>query len=326
MTVAVKVDNVSVVYRPYVDRQPTLKKTLLRLRHREISPVVALDQVSFEVTQGEAFGIIGRNGAGKSTLLRVLAGTLSPDSGSVDVAGRVSTLLQLGVGFNPELSGRQNIYLGGLAAGLTRPEVDDVFDDIVDYAELRTAIERPIKTYSSGMFSRLGFSIAVHLDPDVLLLDEVLSVGDQGFREKSRKATLGLLGRAGTLVLVSHNLNTVEELCTRVAWLDRGRIKEIGPASEVVQAYQITQKEAAAEAADARPRDKSGAAARRKPPKWPVYKKTDVVLRLLAGESLAQVSQETRVSEEKLEAWRDSFVAAGRHGLRVRSSPGRQTR
>lgn len=317
MNPALSVRDVSVVYRPYVDKQPTLARSLLRLKHREVSPVVALDGVSFDVHKGEAFGVIGRNGAGKSTLLRVLGGTLRPDGGEVRVTGRVSTLLQLGVGFNPTLSGRQNIYLGGLSAGLTRSEIDDLFDDIVDYAELRPAIERPMKTYSSGMFSRLGFSIAMHLDPDILLLDEVMSVGDQGFREKSRKATLEMLERTGTMVMVSHSLGTVKELCSRTAWLDQGKIRMIGPSEEVIEAYRTTQVEAADEARGVQHVARQSPQGRKSEPKWPVSRKTEVVLRLLAGEDLATVAEEQKVSIEKLEVWRDSFVSAGRQGLRV---------
>ncbi|MGH8875000.1 MAG: ABC transporter ATP-binding protein, partial [Acidimicrobiia bacterium] len=149
---AILAQDVTVRFRPYLDRKPTLRRSLSAFRHRETTEVVALDSVGFRIEKGEAFGIVGRNGAGKSTLLRVLAGTLRPNEGKVVVNGRASTLLQLGVGFNPELSGRRNIYLGGLAAGLRRARIDELFEEIVDYAELGEAIDRPLKTYSSGMF------------------------------------------------------------------------------------------------------------------------------------------------------------------------------
>ena len=233
---SILVDDLYVKFRPYVDRKPTLRRNLGRRRVQE--DVVALDHVSFTVDPGEAFGIIGRNGAGKSTLLRCVAGTLRPNSGKVVVNGRASTLLQLGVGFNTELSGHRNVYLGALAAGMRKKEIDERYDDIVQYAELESAIDRPVKTYSSGMFSRLAFSVAMHLDPDVLLLDEVLAVGDEGFRKKSMQAMRDLLDRSGTIVFVSHSLNNVEEFCDRVLWLEEGRIAAEGSSTEVVEAYR----------------------------------------------------------------------------------------
>ena len=238
MRPAILVDEVSVRFRPYVDRKPTLRRSLGRLRSRTQVEVNALDHVSFRVEKGEAFGIVGNNGAGKSTLLRVMARTLRPNDGRVVVNGRASTLLQLGVGFNPELSGARNIYLGGLAAGLRKARVDEIFDDVVAYAELGDAIHRPLKTYSSGMFSRLAFSVSMHLDPDILLLDEVLAVGDQSFRERSLATMQDLLDRSGTIVFVSHSLRSVAEFCNRAMWLRDGKIVAIGPADEIVESYR----------------------------------------------------------------------------------------
>ncbi len=235
---AILVEEVGVRFRPYVDRKPTLRRSLASFRQRHQEVVVALDGVSFRVEKGEAFGIIGHNGAGKSTLLRVMARTLRPDFGRVVVNGKASTLLQLGVGFNAELSGRRNIYLGGLASGLKRTQIDEVFDDIVEYSELGTAIDRPVKTYSSGMFSRLAFSVSMHLDPEIILLDEVLAVGDADFREKSLKAMQELLDRSGTIVFVSHALPQVAEFCDRTMWLDHGKVRAIGDSDEVVEAYK----------------------------------------------------------------------------------------
>ena len=236
---AILADDITVKFRPYIDRKPTLRKTLANLGARERAEVTALAGVSFTVNKGEAFGIIGRNGAGKSTLVRVLAGTLAPDEGRAVTFGRTSTLLQLGVGFNAELSGARNIYLGGLAAGLRKRKIDGLFDEIVEYAELWDAIERPVKTYSSGMFARLAFSIGMHLDPDILLLDEVLSVGDESFKAKSQQAMSSLLERSGTIIFVSHNLNKVAEFCDSVLWLDGGTARTIGSASEVVEEYRV---------------------------------------------------------------------------------------
>ncbi len=235
---AIKVEGVTVRFRPYIDRKPTLRKAIANLGARERAEVTALDAVTFSIGKGKAFGVVGRNGAGKSTLMRVLAGTLRPDDGRAVTYGTTSTLLQLGVGFNVQLSGRRNIYLGGLAAGLRKKEIDRIFDDIVEYAELWDAMDRPVKTYSSGMFSRLAFSIAMHLQPDILLLDEIMSVGDESFKAKSEKAMEDLLKRSGTIVFVSHNLNKVAEFCDQAIWLDQGRIAMEGDAGSVVERYR----------------------------------------------------------------------------------------
>ncbi len=237
---AIVAEEVTVRFRPLIDRKPTLRRSLGRFRHREVEEIVALDRVDLQIRKGEAYGIIGRNGAGKSTLLRVMAYTLKPDGGAIRVHGRTSTLLQLGVGFNSQLSGRRNVYLGGLAAGLRKKEIDERFGEIVDYAELWHAIDRPVRTYSSGMFARLAFSVGMAMEPDILLLDEVLAVGDESFREKSMKAMKDLLQRAGTIVFVSHVLPNVAEFCDRAMWLDQGRVRLTGKADVVVDRYKET--------------------------------------------------------------------------------------
>jgi ABC-type polysaccharide/polyol phosphate transport system ATPase subunit len=235
---AISINNVTVRFRPLVDKTPTLRRTIGHLRHREKQEIVALDDVSIEIMKGEAFGIIGANGAGKSTLLKVMAKTLKPSTGTVNVYGKTSTLLSLGLGMKPELSGRRNVYLGSLAAGLRKAEVDEKFDSIVAYADIGEAIERPVKTYSSGMFSRLAFSVAMALEPNIILLDEVLAVGDEAFRKKSRETMLQMLDNAGTIVFVSHSMNNVEEFCNRTAWLDHGKVQAIDESSDVVQLYR----------------------------------------------------------------------------------------
>ncbi len=234
---AVSVHGVGVAYRSYVERVPTVRRLIVGRRLRRSTTVVALDDVSFEVDKGETFGLVGDNGAGKSTLLRVIARTMRPNQGSVTVRGETSTLLQLGAGFNPELSGQRNVYLSGLAHGLRKAEITRLYDDIVDYAGLNEAIDRPLKSYSSGMLSRLAFSISMHLLPDILLLDEVLAVGDAGFRRKSMDAMRDLLVRGGTVIVASHSLHMVVEMCDRVLWLERGRIREVGSPESVVEAY-----------------------------------------------------------------------------------------
>lgn len=234
---AIRVANVTVNFRPMIDRKPTLRKSLGRLRHREKETLVALDDVSLSVEKGEAFGVIGSNGAGKSTLLKVMAKTLKPSTGTVNVYGKTSTLLSLGLGMKPDLSGRRNVYLGGLAAGLRKAEIDEKFESIVAYADIGEAIDRPVKTYSSGMFSRLAFSVAMAIEPNIMLLDEVLAVGDQAFREKSLQTMKDLLANAGTIVFVSHTLPNVVEFCNRVMWLDGGKVRRIGASAEVVDEY-----------------------------------------------------------------------------------------
>lgn len=235
---AIVARDITVSFRPMVDRKPTLRRSLGRMRHHEKKELIALNKVDLTIYKGEAFGIIGRNGAGKSTFLRVMARTLKPDDGTINVYGKTSTLLQLGVGFNPQLSGRRNVYLGGLAAGLRKYEIDEKYDSIVEYAELGSAIDRPVRTYSSGMFSRLAFSVGMALEPNILLLDEVLAVGDEAFRGKSMATMKDLLARAGTIVFVSHALANVAEFCDRVMWLENGEVRKIGEAEAIVEAYQ----------------------------------------------------------------------------------------
>lgn len=300
---AIRADGVVVEYRPYTEARPTLRRSLATMRHRERKPVTALGGVSFEVARGEAFGIIGPNGAGKSTLLRVLAGTLLPDAGSVSMSGRASTLLQLGVGFNPELTGRRNIYLGCLAGGLSKAQVDPIVDDVIAYAELEDAIDRPLKTFSSGMFSRLAFAVGMAMEPEILLLDEVLSVGDEAFRRKSMRAMTELLGRAGTIVFVSHALQSVADFCDRVLWLEKGKVRALGNARDVVDEY--------IHGVD----DDEDASTKPKVNHWVPKRKLGVVLRVLGGEDLLAVAGENDLPPAHLEIWRDSFIERGKEGL-----------
>jgi lipopolysaccharide transport system ATP-binding protein len=197
----------------------------------------ALQDVSFSVQRGEAFGIIGANGAGKSTILKLLTGIMRPTQGSIRVVGRISALIEVSAGFHPDLTGRENIYLNGAILGMTRDEIRRRFDAIVDFSGLEEFIDTPVKRYSSGMFARLGFSVAAHVDPDVLLVDEVLSVGDYLFQRKCVEHMDSVIASGATVVFVSHNLRAVANLCQRSLLLERGQVQMVGPTEEVIQAY-----------------------------------------------------------------------------------------
>ncbi len=235
---AIEVRDLRVEYRPFIESNVSIRKMLAMRRLRTTRPVVALDGVSLQVRRGEAFGVIGSNGAGKSTLLRVLAGALPPDEGEVVVQGSQPVLLSLGVGFHRQLSGRRNVYLGGLAAGMRKADLDAEFDEIVEFADIGEAIDRPVSTYSSGMYTRLAFAVAIRTNPDVLLLDEIMSVGDEGFRAKSIETMSGILENAGTIVIVSHQLGRLAKLCNRLAWLEKGKVRYVGPPGPVIRAYR----------------------------------------------------------------------------------------
>ena len=236
---AVTVDHLSVTYRTTYERKPTLKSTLLRLgrRERTVREIHAVRDVSFEVQHGTVLGIVGVNGAGKSTLMRTVAGILPPTQGRVEVHGRVSTLLALGIGFNADLSGRENVVLGGLAAGLTRDQLTAKYDEIAEFAELGDFMDLPMRTYSSGMYGRLAFSVAVNMDPDILLVDEALSVGDARFKRKSFEKMRELCDQARTILIVSHALGSIRELCSEAIWMHNGRIAMWDDADTVVNAY-----------------------------------------------------------------------------------------
>ena len=239
LPLAVKVDDLSITYRTTFERKPTLKQALVRFGRgqRAVREVEAIKNVSFDVRTGTAMGIIGSNGAGKSTLMRAMAGILPPTSGSIEVWGRASTLLALGVGFNQNLSGRENIILGGLAAGLSRREVEERAEEVAEWTELGDFIDMPMRTYSSGMSARVGFSVAVHMKPDILMIDEALSTGDAHFREKANNKMAELRESARAMFLVSHGLGSIKEMCNEVIWLDRGALMMRGEPDEVVKAY-----------------------------------------------------------------------------------------
>jgi len=240
------------------DRLRTLKSALVGGLHTRDLPreetIPALEEVSFEVARGESFGLIGGNGSGKSTLLKLVAGMLRPTTGELAVEGRVAALIELGSGFHPEISGRENVYINGAVLGLSRRQIDRRYREIVEFSGLADFMEEPVKNYSSGMYVRLGFAVAIHTDPDVLLVDEVLAVGDEAFAHRCIRRIEEFLAAGRTLLLVSHSLDLVAELCDRVLWLDRGHQRLTGDPRRVIDAYRqaVAEEEGAEHLAAAR--------------------------------------------------------------------------
>jgi lipopolysaccharide transport system ATP-binding protein len=235
---AVVVDNVSKQFRLYRDRRTNVKEIVTARRRRSrYEAFTALDGVSLSVPRGTTFGLIGHNGSGKSTLLKLIAGIHQPTAGSIAIAGRVSAMLELGAGFHPELSGRDNIYLNGAILGMNKRQIDAAIDTIIDFSGLAEFVDTPVKVYSSGMYVRLGFSIAVHLDPEILVIDEIVAVGDEEFQRRCFDHLHELRKRGVTIIFVSHSLPLVRQLCDEVAWLDHGRLRAIGKPGEMVDSY-----------------------------------------------------------------------------------------
>jgi len=240
---AIEASGVTKVYRRFSNRRQfatlksaLLKGTLLRDLHPD-ETFAAVRNVSFAVPRGSTYGIIGRNGSGKSTMLKLVAGITKPTEGRVRVEGRISALIELGAGFHPEISGRENVFINGIMLGLSKREITKRFDEIVEFAEVKDFIDAPVKTYSSGMYMRLGFAVAINVDPDVLLIDEVLAVGDEAFTHKCLDKFAEFRRRGKTILLVTHSLNLVEKFCDDVLWLDSGRIRGEGDPRRVVSAY-----------------------------------------------------------------------------------------
>jgi ABC-type polysaccharide/polyol phosphate transport system ATPase subunit len=236
---AIKVDALSVTYKATLERRPTFKAAMARLgrRQRSVREIRAVRDVSFEVPHGAVLGVVGVNGAGKSTRMRTVAGILPPTKGRVEVHGRVSTLLALGVGFKAELTGRDNVVLGGLAAGLSREQLAAKYEQIAEFAELGDFIDMPMRTYSSGMYGRLAFSVAVNMEPDILLIDEALSVGDARFKRKSFQKMRQLCAEARTILIVSHALRSLRTLCDEVMWMHEGQIVMRDEPDTVIEEY-----------------------------------------------------------------------------------------
>jgi ABC-type polysaccharide/polyol phosphate transport system ATPase subunit len=234
---AIRVENVRKRFRLYHERNQSLKASVMRGRRARYEEFWALDGVTFDVPVGSTFGLIGENGSGKSTMLKCMAKILRPDEGSIVSHGKVSALLELGAGFHPELSGRENVYLNGAILGLSKRQLQDRFDEIVDFAGISQFIDSPVKNYSSGMYVRLGFSVAINVDPDILLIDEVLAVGDADFQRKCSEKIADFRKQGKTIVIVSHSLPSVRTLCDQVALLEHGELRDLGAAGAVIDHY-----------------------------------------------------------------------------------------
>ena len=236
----IEVNDVSMHFRLPSDRVTSIKEYVIRMLKRNLSfrEFVALDHVSFDVRKGEVIGLIGHNGAGKSTILKVISGILKPTAGSVKLRGNVVPMLELGSGFDMEMTGRENIFLNGAILGYSEEFLKEKYDEIVEFSEIGQFIDIPIRNYSSGMTARLAFAVATVVEPEILIVDEVLSLGDANFQEKSKRRMMELMGGGTTVLFVSHSLDQIREMCDRVVWLDHGKIKMIGNTQEVCDAYQ----------------------------------------------------------------------------------------
>ncbi len=234
---AISVSSLSKNFRLYHERNRYIKAALLRGRRAKYEEFWALKDVSFEVAHGATLGIIGSNGSGKTTMLKCLTGIYTPEKGTIKIGGKLAALLELGAGFHPELTGAENIFLNSAILGMSKRDVQSKFASIVEFAGLEKFIDTPVKNFSSGMVVRLGFSIAAHVEPEILLIDEILSVGDQDFQRKSSEKIEEFRREGRTIVVVSHSLGLVQQLCKQVIWLDKGQIKQLGPAAEVIAAY-----------------------------------------------------------------------------------------
>ena len=234
---AIEVDHITKSFKVYLDRGHTLKEMSLFKRRRKYEKREVIKDISFKVKKGEAIGLIGQNGCGKSTTLKMLTKIMYPDSGTIKMNGRVSSLIELGAGFHPDMSGRDNIYINASIFGLTKKEIDAKYDEIVAFSELAQFIDNPVRTYSSGMYMRLAFSVAINVDADILLIDEILAVGDIAFQEKCFNKLLEFKKQGKTIVIVSHSLDQIEKICDRTIWISDGLIREEGEPNSVHHKY-----------------------------------------------------------------------------------------
>lgn len=238
--IAIEVNDVSMHFNLMVERVDSIKEYVIKLIKGKLlyNDFVALSHVSFDVKKGEVVGLVGLNGAGKSTLLKIIAGVLKPTEGKVITKGTIAPLIEVGAGFDPELTARENVYLNGAILGHDRKFMDSKFDEIIDFAELQNFVDVPVKNFSSGMYARLGFAIATMVQPDILIVDEVLSVGDYKFQKKCEDRIQAMLDKGVTVVLVSHDINMIKKLCTKVVWLEHGYLRYIGPTEDVCEEYE----------------------------------------------------------------------------------------
>ncbi len=240
---AIKVDNVSMHFNMSSEKLDSLKEYFIKLVKRQLyfKDFVAVNNISLEIEKGEVFGIVGTNGSGKSTLLKIISGILKPTTGSVEINGVIAPLIELGAGFDGDLTARENIYLNGAILGYSKAFIQEHFDRIVDFAELRDFLDVPIKNYSSGMVARIAFAIATIIKPDILIVDEILSVGDFLFQQKCEQRISELMAGGTTVVIVSHSIEQIERLCDRVLWIEKGDKRMLGKTSEVCEAYRNLQ-------------------------------------------------------------------------------------
>lgn len=238
---AIEIKNVNKYFRIYHDKGTSLKEKLLFVKRNKYEKRMVLDDVSFNIEKGDAVGLIGKNGCGKSTLLKLMAKIIYPNSGTVDVNGRVSSMIELGAGFHPDMTGRENIFINASIFGLTHKEIENEIDKIIEFSELGDAIDTPVRTYSSGMYMRLAFSVAIHVSADILLIDEILAVGDWSFQNKCFSKLKEIQNQGTTIVIVSHSLSQIEEICNKSIWLCNGKIKMIGNPEEVHSEYMKDQ-------------------------------------------------------------------------------------
>ncbi len=238
---AVEIRHVSMHFNLMEERVDSLKEYCLRLIKGKLlyNDFVALEDISFDIKKGDVFGFIGFNGAGKSTLLKILAGVLQPTKGTVKVKGKIAPLIEVGAGFDPELTARENVYLNGAILGYSRSFLESKFDEIIDFAELGEFVDVPVKNFSSGMYARLGFAIATMVKPDILIVDEVLSVGDFRFRGKCEKRIQEMIDEGVTIILVSHDINLIKKMCNKALWLKQGKIVATGAAKEICSRYEM---------------------------------------------------------------------------------------
>lgn len=236
----IEVKNVSMRFNLMEEKVDTLKEYVMKLLRGKImyNEFLALDKVSFSVSQGDVFALVGFNGAGKSTMLKIIAGVLQPTEGSVKVQGKIAPLIEVGAGFDPDLTARENIYLNGALLGHKKAYLDEHFHDIIAFAELEKFVDVPVKNFSSGMYARLGFAIATESRPDILIVDEVLSVGDYQFQDKCHRRISEMIAQGTTVLMVSHDINTIKSMCTKAAWFDQGKLVAVGPAQEICERYQ----------------------------------------------------------------------------------------